>query len=158
MRHAKSDWGTPSLSDFRRPLNDRGKKDAPMMAKRLLEKKISIDACISSPAERAAKTARIFAEVLGLGKNNVIYKEELYLAEPSAFYKVIEKVDDESETIAIFSHNNGITEFANLISDVRIDNMPTCGVFAIRVFCKKWADFRTARKQHWFFDYPKRHS
>ena len=53
IRHAKSSWEVGTLSDFDRPLNDRGKKDAPMMAKRLLDKKIKIDAFVSSPAKRA---------------------------------------------------------------------------------------------------------
>lgn len=155
VRHAKSDWNSPFLSDFHRPLNDRGKKDAPMMAERLLAKKIKIDAYISSPAKRAAKTAKIFAEVLGPGKEKVVYREDLYLADPSIFYKVIEKAYDDYETIAIFSHNEGITDFANQLTNTRVDNIPTCGIFAIRIFGRKWADFRTATKQFWFFDYPK---
>ena len=56
IRHAKSSWGDFSLPDFERPLNERGKKDAPEMAKRLLDKKINIDAFVSSPAKRAKST------------------------------------------------------------------------------------------------------
>ena len=70
IRHAKSDWGEPSLSDFDRPLNERGKKDAPVMAQRLLDKKIKIDAFISSPAKRAGKTARIFAKEYKVDKDD----------------------------------------------------------------------------------------
>lgn len=68
VRHAKSDWGNPGLDDFDRPLNERGKKDAPAMAKRIIEKKIKIDAFISSPAKRAAKTAKYFAAAFGKKK------------------------------------------------------------------------------------------
>ena len=68
VRHAKSDWGNPSLSDFDRPLNERGKRDAPVMAKRLLDKKIKIDQIIASPAKRAARTAKYFAEVFDYKK------------------------------------------------------------------------------------------
>ena len=62
IRHAKSSWDDPGLSDYERPLNDRGKKDAPMMAERLYERGIKIDAFISSPARRARKTAEQFVK------------------------------------------------------------------------------------------------
>src|SRR6185436_5308799 len=80
VRHAKSSWDDLGLSDFDRPLNDRGKKDAPVMAERLANKKIKIDAFISSPAKRAARTARIFAKEFDKKKDDIIYKTELYLA------------------------------------------------------------------------------
>ena len=62
IRHAKSDWDDPSLDDFDRPLNGRGKRDAPLMAERLRDKDIKIDQFIASPAKRARKTAAIFTE------------------------------------------------------------------------------------------------
>lgn len=155
VRHAKSDWGDASLSDFDRPLNERGKKDAPEMARRLKEKKIEIDAIISSPAKRAAKTAKAFAEILDVKKKNFVFKEDLYLASPETFYKVIAEADYGFDNIAVFSHNEGITYFANQLTDARVDNIPTCGVFAIKVKCDNWKDFRAAEKEFWFFDYPK---
>ena len=155
VRHAKSDWGNPSLSDFERPLNERGKKDAPVMAARLKEKKIKLDAIIASPAKRAAKTAKCFAEVFGIKKDKIDFKEKLYLAEPSAFYDVIENADKKYDCIAVFSHNFGITDFANMLTNTRIDNIPTCGVFAVKVNCDKWKDFKEAEKEFLFFDYPK---
>src|SRR4051794_9695084 len=62
VRHAKSSWDQPGVSDIDRPLNERGKSDAPQMAKRLKERNIKIDLFISSPAKRAKKTAKYFAE------------------------------------------------------------------------------------------------
>ena len=155
VRHAKSDWGDPSLSDNERPLNDRGKRDAPVMAQRLLDKKIKISAFIASPAKRAARTARYFAKAYKYNKEKIIFKEKLYLAEPAAFYSVIEAADDKHDCIALFSHNYGITDFANMLTDARIDNIPTCGVFAVQADCKEWKDFKEAKKSFLFFDYPK---
>jgi len=155
VRHAKSDWGDPGLDDFDRPLNERGKRDAPLMAQRLLDKKIKIDLCIASPAKRAGKTARIFAEELKFKKNNIIYKPELYLAGPEVFFSVVENADEKADCIALFSHNNGITVFANRLTSVRVDNIPTCGVFAIKIKSGSWKDFRDSEKEFWFFDYPK---
>ena len=155
VRHAKSDWNIPSLGDFDRPLNDRGKRDAPVMAQRLLDKKIKIDAFISSPAKRAKKTATVFAEAYDKQKDDILFIDDLYGAEENVFYNVIADVSNKFDHIAIFSHNPGITGFANLISNTRIDNIPTCGVFAIKVDAGKWSDFKDAKKEFWFFDYPK---
>ena len=155
VRHAKSDWGNPGLADFDRPLNERGKRDAPAMAHRLLDKKIKIDAFIASPAKRAAKTAKIFAAAYKIDNDEIIFRDELYGAGENVFYDVVATADKKFDSIAIFSHNPGITDFANQLTDTRIDNIPTCGVFAIKAECNKWKDFASAKKEFWFFDYPK---
>ena len=155
IRHAKSDWGDPSLSDFDRPLNGRGKSDAPVMAHRLLDKNIFIDAFISSPANRAKKTAGIFAKEYKRDKDEIIFRDELYAAPENVFYDVIVTADNKFKSIAIFSHNPGLTDFANLLTSTRVDNIPTCGIFAIRAKCDKWKNFKDAEKEFWFFDYPK---
>jgi phosphohistidine phosphatase len=69
---------------------------------------------------------------------------------------VIAAIDDSAETAAIFSHNPGITAFVNELTKTRIDNMPTCGVFAIKAETDHWKDFWPAKKSFWFFDYPKK--
>lgn len=155
IRHAKSSWADFSIKDFDRPLNERGKKDAPVMAKRLLDKKITIDAFISSPAKRARKTAEYFAAEYELPKKEIIFIDELYLATPAVFTDVISKVSDQYDTIAVFSHNNGITDYANTLTDTRIDEMPTCSIFAVKAEVKNWNAFADAKKEFWFFDYPK---
>jgi phosphohistidine phosphatase len=155
VRHAKSDWSTPSLSDFDRPLNERGKKDAPMMAQRLLDKKIKIDAFVSSPAKRAKKTATVFAKEYKLDKDKIIFAEDLYAAPVEVFYEVIGKLKNSVDSVAIFSHNPGITDFANSLTDVQIDNIPTSGIVAVKADIEKWKDFKGAGKEFWFADYPK---
>ena len=130
VRHAKSDW-TGSAEDHDRPLSDRGKKDAPMMANRLLERKARIDRFVSSPAKRAYSTALPFASAYERKKSEIIEVAELYLPTPDSFIKVIEKFDDKDKSIAIFSHNSGITDFANSLQLVNIDNIFTCGIFII---------------------------
>ena len=155
IRHAKSSWNDTSVSDFERPLNERGKKDAPIMANRLLEKKVKIDVFISSPAKRASRTARVFAKEYKRNKDDILYKTELYGASEREFFDVIEKISDKFDSIAIFSHNPGLTDFANQLTDVLIDDIPTCGIFAVRSNAGKWSEFSNAEKKFWFFDYPK---
>lgn len=155
IRHAKSSWDDPGISDFNRPLNERGKKDAPKMADRLYERGIKIDAFITSPAKRAKKTAEQFAKCYKKEDKGIIVRTELYMAGDDTFYDVIEKLDDDYDCVAVFSHNPGITDFANTLTDARIDNIPTCGLFAVSIEAKKWRKFREAKKQFLFFDYPK---
>ena len=155
IRHAKSSWADFSIKDFDRPLNDRGKKDAPMMAERLRKKNIDIDAFIASPAKRARKTAEAFVKEFKDKKKDIEFYEELYLAGPSVFFDVISKTNDKHDTIAVFSHNEGITSFANMLTTTRIDNIPTCGMFAVKAKIKHWSEFESAEKEFWFFDYPK---
>ena len=156
IRHAKSSWDDFSVNDIDRPLNDRGKRDAHAMAKRLLDKDITIDAFIASPAKRARKTAEMFLKEYKEKKDHIIFFDELYMAAPSVFFNVISKTDDHFKTLAVFSHNEGITDFANSLTDTKIDNIPTCGIFAVKANIKHWADFKDAEKEFWFFDSPKK--
>lgn len=155
IRHAKSSWDDPAQSDFDRPLNERGKHDAPQMAQRLLAKSIDIDAFISSPAKRARKTAALFAAEYNYDKEKIILIPELYHASPANFFEAIAQASANANTIALFSHNPGITEFVNMLTEVRIDDMPTCAIFGAQVAIQNWADFKEAPKTFWFFDYPK---
>ncbi|MCW3115671.1 MAG: putative phosphohistidine phosphatase, SixA [Segetibacter sp.] len=156
IRHAKSSWDF-DFQDFDRPLNHRGENDAPAMAKRLLKKDIKIDAFVSSPAKRAFTTAALFAEVYDEKKKNIIIVPSLYEASVSDFFNAIEGFDKDCKNVALFSHNPGITAFANKLTDTKIDDMPTCAVFAVKADIKKWEDFATSKKEFWFFDYPKAH-
>jgi len=155
IRHAKSSWDDINQKDFERPLNDRGHKDAPMMAKRLLKAGITPDALVSSPALRALTTAEYFAEVFDIRKKNVLHEPSLYLAAPEVFFNIISALDNDHKTVAIFSHNPGITEFVNQLGVTRIDDMPTCSIFGVKADIKHWRDFKDAEKKFWFFDFPK---
>ena len=156
IRHAKSDqsfWG----NDFERPLNDRGKADAPVMAKRLMEKQANIDAWVASPARRAKKTAELFCETYSKTDKDIIYVSALYHAPPDIFYDVIKNLDESFNKVAIFSHNPGITYFVNsLIPDIQLNNMPTCSIFALQANISHWSEFMKAKKEFLFFDYPKK--
>ncbi len=157
IRHAKSSWDDLSMKDFDRPLNARGKKDAPAMAKRLKkERQVSIDAIVASPAKRTMETAGYFAEEFDIKKKHIIQVPNLFDPTNERFLDAITNLDDEYSTVAIFSHNDGITYFANQLTNVHVDEMPTCAVFAIRMLNNSWKNFANADKEFWFFDYPKK--
>jgi len=155
VRHAKSSWDQPGLSDFDRPLNERGKKDAPLMAKRLKEKSIDLDHFVSSPAKRARQSAKYFAEEFGFKKEDIKLVEDLYGATRREFLQSIQEIQDKFKTVALFSHNPGITDFASSLTNVRVDDMPTCAVFAVQSNAESWKEFMEAEKSFLFFDYPK---
>lgn len=155
IRHAKSSWANAFSGDFERPLNDRGHKDAPRMAEKLLARGIAIQAFLSSTANRALTTATYFAEAYGKKKKDILLLPELYHAPELVFYEVIEQIPSSIQTATIFSHNPGITDFVNSLTNTRIDNMPTCGIFAVKIPIANWSEFMKAEKEFWFFDYPK---
>lgn len=156
VRHAKSSWANIGQADFDRPLNERGKKDAPEMAKRLKEKHIKPDAFISSPAKRAKRTCEAFCDIFNFDKEKIHFIKELYHAPEKVFYSTIHNTNNKYNTIAIFSHNPGITDFANTLCDgVNIHNIPTCGVFVVKADIDDWKNFVHVEKRFLFFDYPK---
>ena len=154
IRHAKSSWDDPSLPDLERPLNERGKKDVPVMAKRLSEKIKRIDCFVSSPAKRAMQTCKRLTKALGFKKKKIVEEPALYEAGEENFYKVVEKFKNKWDSVAIISHNPGLTSFANSLTGTKVDDMPTCSVMAIKLEIDNWVDFRAAKKEFWFFDYP----
>ncbi len=156
IRHAKSSWAVLGQPDFDRPLNERGKENATMMAERLKEKDIKIDAFISSPAKRAKKTCKAFIKVYDRDAEEIIFKDELYHAPLHTYYKVIAETDNSYKRVAVFGHNPGISDFVNsLIANVNVGDMPTCAIFALQAETDVWEDFEGAEKKLVFFDYPK---
>ena len=140
VRHAKSDW-PPLTADFDRPLESKGIDDAHKMAVFLLNEKIEIDQFITSSALRAKTTCEIFAEKYG---QNYSEKIELYHANPSQFENVILNVDDNINTVALFSHNNGISNFANTLCEQNV-YFKTCAVAIFKIDGESWSEF-TSRK------------
>lgn len=155
VRHAKSSWGDLTLPDFDRSLNERGQKNAPEMARRLLDKQIQLDAFITSTAKRALQTASHFIKVYNRPVEELQLQDKLYHAAPAIYRELIASLPDTLSSVAIFGHNPGITEFVNGLTTTRIDNMPTCGIFAVQMDSNRWSDFPLAHKTFLFFDAPK---
>ena len=116
IRHAKSSWDDPDLSDFQRPLNERGKRDAPRMGKRLKEKDLHPDVVLSSPARRALSTAKRICKEIGFEKANIRTDRRLYHADEEAILAVLREIRDKHDLAFIFGHNPGLTDFVNLIA------------------------------------------
>ena len=158
VRHAKSSWDDPGLDDFERPLNERGKRDAPRMGKRLKEREIYPDLMISSPARRAFSTAKRIAKILGYKKEGIKTEKKLYHAGEEQILSVIKTLSDKFEVVMVIGHNPGLTEFVNTFKDDEgqiIDNIPTCGIVAFEMKVDRWKDIGWANGKMIFFDFPK---
>ena len=154
VRHAKSYWKDQSIPDFDRPLNSRGKRDAPFMGEVLKDKKIKLGLIISSPAKRTKKTAIEIAAKIGYPEKKILYQEELYEASSNTLIKVIRKIDEKYDSVMMFSHNPGLTLLNNHIANNYIDNIPTCGIVALE-FDRKWNELDKNTCKFLFFEYPK---
>ena len=95
IRHAKSSWEQEGLSDFERPLNERGRRDAPVMAARLKQAVGQPELLVSSPALRAITTARVFADVLGISKDSIQLQSRIYEASVGTLLQIIQGFDDQ---------------------------------------------------------------
>lgn len=157
IRHAKSSWKDPELKDFERPLNKRGKRDAPLAGKRLKEYNISFDLIVTSPAKRALTTAKVIAVEIGYPKKNLIANQRIYMADVEDLIQVLRKVDNSCKHVAIVGHNPDLTDLANELTGETIENIPTCGIVHAKFNIKAWRDLDEGKGKLVLFDYPKKH-
>lgn len=125
VRHAKSSWADFSLSDFERPLDQRGLNDAPIMAEILKNAGHYPQKLVSSSAVRAKSTAAYFSKTFQIP---VELADSLYHGEPEDYLDQIELLTEDIHCVAFFGHNPGITYLANEIKNGVSDNIPTCGI------------------------------
>lgn len=157
VRHAKSAWEYEDLDDFERPLNKRGKRDAPYMSKLLSKKNIKPDLIISSPALRAYFTARIFAVNLDYPLEKLQSSELLYESRANKYFDLIHDLDDSLNSVMLFSHNPGITFMCNALGNQFIDNVPTTGIVALKLNVDSWKEVEAECGETLFFEYPKKY-
>jgi len=150
LRHAKSDW-SKSVSDHERPLNKRGKKNAPVMAKRLKERRYRPDKMISSSALRARSTAEVFADVL---ECDLIIDDALYESDESLILDLIHKIDESIEDLVLVGHNPTLEILAEYLTGESI-TLPTCAMVHIAFGCD-WKDIDGSKGKVIYLDYPKK--
>ncbi|MBI1224182.1 MAG: hypothetical protein GC192_02995 [Bacteroidetes bacterium] len=147
VRHAKSSWDNPELRDIERPLNDRGLKDAPFMAKMMRKKEIEPDLLVSSPAIRALTTAAYFKNELDVEGEDLWVRDDIYEAMSHVIIDLINRLPEDCETVMIFGHNPTFTNVANQFTRKYIDNIPTCGAVCIESKAATWPEVSTENSQ-----------
>ena len=155
VRHAKSSRDDPSLPDRGRPLDDRGKQDAPMMGKRLARRDVKPDLLVSSPALRALTTAQLIAAELGYQRKNIVVDDRLYASSPDDLLAVIRALDKKLDRVMLFGHNPEFTDLAHRLSSEIID-MPTCAVAEFSFDTKAWSDVGDVMPAKAALDFPKK--
>jgi phosphohistidine phosphatase len=158
VRHAKSSWKYPDLDDFERPLNKRGRKSAPLMGNILKKLKVAPDLIISSPATRAAVTARTVADKINYPLEDIRYSDAIYEFSANALIHAIEQIDDAINKAMVVGHNPALTDLANFFGGKPISNIPTCGVFCVDLDISSWAKISEHCGKLIFFEFPKKHA
>ena len=155
LRHAKSSWSFDELSDQQRPLNDRGRDDAPRMGQALAKRDIELDLLVSSPAVRALSTAALVARELNYPHDKIRVEGSIYGADVDGLLTVIHSLSDAAGSVLLVGHNPTITDTVNALSPSSINEMPTAGVVCLKFACEQWADASKANAEFYFFDFPR---
>lgn len=149
IRHAKSSWKHEDLADIDRPLNKRGKRDAPEMGRRLRNQGVQPSLLISSPAVRALSTATLISQQIERDPDDIQIDETLYGGSVDDVLAILRQIPNGAEDVLLFFHNPTITDFANRFGGRHIENVPTCGIVTY--------EWHVLRQEPVFlnFDYPK---
>lgn len=155
FRHAKSSWSFDDLSDQERPLNDRGRDDAPAMGQALGKRHICPDFIVSSPAVRAMSTAVLVARELQYPSNKISINTGIYGADTDDLLAIIHALPDSAASVLLVGHNPTITETANALSPATVSEMPTAAVVCLHFECDKWEEVSKMNADFYFYDYPR---
>ena len=154
IRHAKSSWSETGLSDFERPLNARGERDAPRMGHRLAELGVQFDLVLSSPALRAITSARLIARETGYPEGDIQELEDLYNADADTLLAEVQRIEPGCRHVALVAHNPGISWLYQLLTGESAD-MPTCAVAVIHFDVDDWQAVHSDSGWSAHYEYPK---
>jgi phosphohistidine phosphatase len=155
LRHAKSSWDHPQLSDFDRPLNKRGKRSAPFMSNLLKVGNEQIDLVMTSPAKRTMETCKSVIASLELKSAQVIEKKEIYEAGVTTLVELVQSAPNEVKSLLLIGHNPGLTGLSNYLTSYYIDNIPTAGLVKITFEVDDWQAIISGSGTLAYFKYPK---
>ncbi len=138
VRHGKSSWDLPGISDIDRPLIEKGVQNNYVMAEKLKTKFEKPQLILSSPAIRAIHTTIIFARVLNVSVEIIQFRNNIYESDPSFIFEIIEEVPININNLMVFGHNPTFTDFANHFLLPKIDNLRTSGIVSLQFNSKNW--------------------
>lgn len=144
LRHAKSSWEFPELSDHDRPLNSRGKRDAPRIGRKLMKEGVIPQLIISSPAVRAYSTAQKVAKACGYD-GEISVDPSLYESRYTEYLSVLKSQNDQNEIIMLVGHNPHSEQLLEILTGKMI-SMPTCTVAYVRLDIRKWNEVKAQTK------------
>lgn len=155
IRHAKSSWENPDWTDYERPINKRGLRDAPFMAELLNKKNIKPDLMLCSTAKRAKETAYFFINTLEVPLEKIQYELGIYEMGTKFIINLLSKLDDSIDQVILIGHNPDITSMATYFSGEFFDNIPTCGIVSIIFEFDEWEKITSNNGVLDFYEFPK---
>ncbi len=139
LRHAKSSWKIKYLSDHDRPLNKRGKRDAPRMGQLMRNEDLVPDLILTSSAERASETAAAVAEACGY-EDEIQIVRSFYHGSIGSYHDVLSQVKEENSLVLMVGHNPGLEDFLEELVGAW-ERMPTAALAHISLPIRKWKNF-----------------
>ncbi|MDA3947262.1 MAG: histidine phosphatase family protein [Helicobacteraceae bacterium] len=136
LRHAKSSWKEDHLSDHERPLNKRGRNDAPKMGRLLSEKQLTPQLILSSDAKRARETVERVTEACGY-KGEIIFSKALYAAGQEAYIRLLKELDDKYSHVMVVGHNPGLEELVERLTG-EDHRLPTAALVKVKLPIVSW--------------------
>lgn len=140
LRHAKSSWKDPGMSDFERPLNGRGRESAPLVGQFIRQKQIRPDMILCSPAERARETAALVVKAANLD-SELRFDERIYEADAARLLAVVSQIDEPYAVALLVGHNPGMEDLIETLTGER-ESMPTAALARIVLDVEKWSKVR----------------
>ena len=156
IRHAKSSWSEPGLTDFDRPLNKRGARDAPMMGERLATAGVHFGRMISSPARRALSTARLIAQSIGYPGEQIETEPLFYEASIHALLDYASRLDDQYTKVALIGHNPSMSLLAHRLCPEAPGDLPTCAIVRLECEIDAWRELSPGQASLLELDYPRK--
>lgn len=143
LRHAKSSWDNAALSDFERPLNERGLKAAPLMGEVMKKNRFQPEIVLSSPARRAEQTATLIKQSAEIG-SAIRFDERIYEASPARLLEVISEQSEKLESILIVGHNPGLEGLLKFFIG-ELQPMPTAALAVVDLETDKWSEVSSSK-------------
>ena len=156
VRHAKAGRDDPSLKDFDRPLNARGKKQAPWLGRRLKESGVQPGVIVSSPARRAMATAELLAKGVRYPPEKIIADPAVYESGAPAIFGVIKDIAPDHDAAVVVGHNPALSDLMKYLSRRELDDLPTGGIVCLRFDAGSWKKIAQGKGEVLFYDAPPR--
>lgn len=155
IRHAKSSWDFPQLSDDERPLTEKGIKRTKKMGDFLKNNNVKPEIIISSYANRAFHTAQIIAKKIDFPEKNIKVDRSIYSSSIDNIFSIIFGISDEYESVMLFGHNPTFTNLANYFLDDKIENLPTSGFACFQFETDNWNEIVNSKISNGYVVFPK---
>lgn len=155
IRHAKSSWKEPALTDLQRPLKKRGIRNATEMGQRLARLDQRVQRIFTSPAQRAMQTIELITEAGDFGRDMLEVAPDLYSFDYDDVMVYLRKLDDQWQSVAVVGHNPAITDLVNFLALDHIANIPTCGIAQLELDIASWGEMKAGCGKLLHYDFPK---